>query len=39
MSADFERMLSNPQSLAWEKTENLSPEMRYRMIDARLPGI
>jgi 4-amino-4-deoxy-L-arabinose transferase-like glycosyltransferase len=36
MSADFERMLSNPQSLAWEKTENLSPEMRYRMIDAPL---
>lgn len=36
MSEDFERILSNPQSLVWEKTENLSPEMRYRLIDAPL---
>jgi len=36
MSTDFERILSNPQSLVWDDKENLSPEMRYRMIDAPL---
>ena len=36
MSADFERTLSNPIDLAWDKSVELTPVMRYRMIDAPL---
>ena len=36
MSADFERTLSNPIDLAWDKSVELTPIMRYRMIDAPL---
>lgn len=36
MSADFERTLSNPIDLAWDKSVEPTPVMRYRMIDAPL---
>ena len=36
MSADFERTLSNPLDLAWDKSVEPTPVMRYRMIDAPL---
>ena len=36
MSAEFERITSNPFGLAWVSTGDLTPVMRYRMIDAPL---
>ena len=34
MSAEFERIISNPLELAWDNSGNPTPIMRYRMIDA-----
>jgi hypothetical protein len=36
MSGEFERTLSGPGELAWDNPGELSPVMRYRMIDAPL---
>jgi 4-amino-4-deoxy-L-arabinose transferase-like glycosyltransferase len=36
MSGEFERTISSPQNLAWEKSNDTTPLMRYRMIDAPL---
>ncbi|MGW8224915.1 MAG: hypothetical protein ACWGOY_04240 [Anaerolineales bacterium] len=36
MSADLERSLTAPFSLAWKNETSLTPDMRYRMIDAPL---
>jgi 4-amino-4-deoxy-L-arabinose transferase-like glycosyltransferase len=37
MSAEFEAALSNPLDLAWDTSQQITPIMRYRMIDAPLP--
>jgi 4-amino-4-deoxy-L-arabinose transferase-like glycosyltransferase len=36
MSSEFERTISSPRGLAWDNPVDLSPVMRYRMIDAPL---
>lgn len=36
MSGEFERTISNPRELGWDNSVDLTPVMRYRMIDAPL---
>lgn len=36
MSADFEKLITNPLAMAWEDTEPVSSISRYRLLDAPL---
>lgn len=36
MSAEFDRLISHPSQMAWDPSDDLTPTMRYRMIDAPL---